>query len=63
MALGLESLEGARTVRINNTKSLDLLLVSKALEEEVASNPDLSRIGPWEPMAFDGGDNLLPMKI
>ncbi len=50
--------EKARIVRIKNTLALDKLLVSRALEEEVVSNPDLSMVSSWEPIAFDEKDNL-----
>ncbi|MBU1053305.1 MAG: DUF2088 domain-containing protein [Proteobacteria bacterium] len=59
--LGLESLQDCRIVRIRDTKHLDLIQVSKALEEEIESNPDLKRVSDWEPFKFDGNDNLVSL--
>jgi len=56
--LGFESIAKARVVRIKDTATLDLLQISKALEPEVLSNPDLEQITPWEPFRFDENGNL-----
>ena len=56
--LGFESTAKARVVRIKDTATLDLLQISKALEPEVLSNPDLEQITPWEPFRFDENGNL-----
>jgi hypothetical protein len=56
--IGMVEPEAARIVRIKNTLRLDKLLVSQALEHEVASNPDLQILRPSEPMAFDHNGNL-----
>lgn len=56
--LGLESLQNARIARISDTKHLNLIQVSKALEEEIESNQNLERVSDWEPIKFDGNDNL-----
>lgn len=58
--LGLDSMENARAVRIKSTKSIELIQVSKALEPEIESNPDIKRVSPWEPFKFDENDNLSP---
>lgn len=58
--LGLDSMENARIVRIKSTKSLEHIQISKALEYEIESNPDIKRISSWEPFKFDENDNLLP---
>lgn len=59
--VGLESTEKARIIRIKNTASLELLQVSKTLEQAVISNPSLERITPWEPIRFDQDENLMPI--
>ena len=53
-------MENARVVRIKSTKSLEHIQISKALEPEIESNPDIKRVSPWEPFKFDENDNLLP---
>ena len=58
--LGLDSMENARIARIKSTKSLEHIQVSRALEKEIESNPDIKRISYWEPFQFDEKDNLLP---
>lgn len=58
--LGLDSMENARIVRIKSTKHLEYIQVSKTLEDEVLSNPDIERVSPWEPLKFDENNNLLP---
>ena len=58
---GLESLAAARLVRIQNTKSLELLEVSRALETEIAANPNLEQVTSWREMRFDGKGNLVEM--
>jgi len=50
--------DAARLIRIKNTLRLDTLLVSRALEGEVMSNPDLQLQGPWAPMGYDERGNL-----
>lgn len=57
--IGMVKPEAARIVRIKNTATLEMLLVSRALEDDVISDPDLQIIGPWTPMAFDDSGNLL----
>jgi hypothetical protein len=53
----------ARIVRIKDTASLELLQVSKALEPEVLSNPNLELIKPWQPFEFDENDNLITLQV
>jgi hypothetical protein len=53
-------MENARIVRIKSTKHLEYIQVSKTLEDEVLSNPDIERVSPWEPLKFDENNNLLP---
>jgi len=60
--IGLDSIAKARIVRIKDTASLELLQVSKALELEVLSNPNLELITPWQPFEFDEDDNLMELK-
>ena len=56
--IGMIKPEAVRLVRIKNTATLDRLIVSKALEREVAPNPDLEMVTPWRPMEFDEKGNL-----
>ncbi|UCD90339.1 MAG: DUF362 domain-containing protein, partial [Desulfobacterales bacterium] len=56
--IGVTSMEKARVVRIKDTSSLRLLQVSKALESDVLSNPNVEQITPWEPFQFDKYSNL-----
>lgn len=56
--IGLVKPDAARIVRIKNTATLEMLLVSRAFEDEARFNPELRVLGPWEPMAFDGSGNL-----
>ncbi|MFO7667320.1 MAG: lactate racemase domain-containing protein [Desulfobacterales bacterium] len=58
--LGLDSMENARIVRIKSTKHLEYIQVSKALEPEIESKPNIERVSQWEPLMFDSDDNLLP---
>lgn len=60
--IGLDSMAKARIVRIKDTASLELLQISKALELEVLSNPNLELITPWQPFEFDEDDNLMELK-
>jgi len=57
--LGLDSMENARIARIKSTKSLEHIQISKALEPEIESNPDIRMVSPWEPFKFDENDNLI----
>jgi len=54
------SKEKLRVVRIVNTLSLDRILVSEALAEEVSSRAELAVIGSAKEMEFDESGNLLP---
>ena len=56
--IGMVKPEAARIIRIKNTATLETLLVSRALEGDVISNPDLEILRAWEPMAFDEKGNL-----
>jgi hypothetical protein len=56
--IGMVKPDAARIIRIKNTLTLDNLMVSRALEREIISNPDLQILGPWEPMGFDHRGNL-----
>ncbi len=58
--LGLDSMENARIVRIKSTKNLEHIQVSKALEHEIESNPNIERVSQWESFKFDENNNLLP---
>ncbi len=57
--IGMVRPEEARITRIKNTATLETLWVSRALESDVTSNPNLKILGEWQPMAFDKKDNLV----
>jgi hypothetical protein len=57
--IGMVKPEAARITRIKNTAMLETLWVSRALEDEARSNPNIQVLRPWEPMAFDERGNLL----
>lgn len=57
--IGMVKPEAAQIVRIKNTATLETLMISRALEGDISSNPDLQVAGPWEPIAFDDTGNLL----
>ena len=59
--IGMVKPEAAGIIRIKNTAMLETLLVSRALEGEVISNPDLQIIRAWEPMVFDKSHNLMDL--
>jgi hypothetical protein len=56
--IGMVKPDAARIIRIKNTLTLDRLMVSRALEGEAISNPDLEVLGPWAPMGSDDRGNL-----
>ena len=56
--IGLVEPEAARIVRIRNTAALETLWISRALEGEATSNPDIDVLKTWEPMGFDNEGNL-----
>ena len=57
--IGMVDPSSARLVRISDTKYLEKIQVSKALKAEVESNPNLTILNPWQPMAFGKDGNLL----
>jgi hypothetical protein len=61
--LGLGSMEKARIVRIKSTKSLEHIQISKALEPDILSNPDIKTVSGWEPFKFDENNNLFPFHL
>ncbi|MBW2107880.1 MAG: DUF362 domain-containing protein, partial [Deltaproteobacteria bacterium] len=60
--IGMVPPEKTRIVRIKNTLRLDRLLVSKALEPEITSNPALKRVTSWKALTFDHMGNLPSMQ-
>jgi hypothetical protein len=56
--IGMVAPQAARIIRIKNTAMLETLSVSRALEGDVMSNPDLEIFRAWEPMPFDEKGNL-----
>ena len=58
---GRASAEDARLVRIQSTRDLAVLVMSQAMAADAEAIPELVRIGPWQPLAFDAAGNLLPM--
>jgi hypothetical protein len=59
--IGLVEPDQARIIRIKNTLTLDRLLVSQPLVDEIMSHPDLRVLEPLRPMAFDRQGNLEPL--
>ena len=57
---GLEDIERARVVRIQNTNQIARLYVSEALYEELKEDPEIRLLGGPLPMEFDGQGNLKP---
>lgn len=58
---GRASAQDARLVRIRSTRDLAVLVMSRAMAADAESIPELVRIGPWQPLAFDAAGNLSPM--
>ncbi|MBW1742624.1 MAG: DUF2088 domain-containing protein [Deltaproteobacteria bacterium] len=56
--IGMVQPEAARIVRIKNTATLETLWISRALEAEARSKPEIQVLGSWEPMRFDEKGNL-----
>lgn len=56
--IGGVSAEDVRMVRIRDTRSLELLQVSRALEPDVRADPRLELLTPWSPIRFDEYGNL-----
>jgi hypothetical protein len=57
--IGMVEPDAARIVRIKNTATLETLWISRALEVEATSNPDIQVLGTWAPMSFDDQGNLV----
>ena len=57
--IGMVGPEETRLIRIKNTARLETFWASRALERDVTSNPNLTIVSKWEPMAFDDTGNLL----
>jgi len=55
---GLKDGRQARIVRIRDTKSLEHLIVSRALASDIENHPNLDVIGPWKTPGFDRKGNL-----
>ena len=55
---GVGQWKDLRMVRIRSTADLTLLQASKPLEPEIQASPILSRISPWQALAFDPEGNL-----
>ena len=52
--------EKLRIVRINDTLSLDRMLISEAFTEKARTQANLTLVGAAKEMEFDGAGNLLP---
>jgi hypothetical protein len=59
--IGMVSPKEARMVRIKNTRTLDRLWVSKALENEIHGHDNVRIASPWKPLAFGRDGNLSDM--
>ncbi len=55
---GLASPENARIIRIEDTRHLETMMVSRAFEPDMGDNPALTMAGDWSEMAFDDQGNL-----
>ena len=53
--IGLNSFDQAKIVKINNTMTLDRMLVSRALENEIQQNLLLEQMTPWTALTFMDG--------
>ena len=56
---GLNSPEAARIIRIEDTRHLETLIVSRAFESDITNNPTLTLASDWSPQAFDVQGNLV----
>ncbi|MBW2180299.1 MAG: DUF2088 domain-containing protein [Deltaproteobacteria bacterium] len=61
--IGLALMEDARMVRIKDTMSLEYLVASRALENEISSDRGLKQITPWAPLTFNESKNLTDLAI
>ncbi|MBW2365438.1 MAG: hypothetical protein JRF25_10315 [Deltaproteobacteria bacterium] len=50
-------------VRIKDTMSLEYLVASRALENEISSDRGLKQITPWAPLTFNESKNLTDLAI
>lgn len=60
--IGMTEMSNVRMVRIKDTMCLEYLQVSKALKEEVLTNPHLEQLTSWKPMRFDKKGNLVDLE-
>ncbi len=62
-SVGLTPPERSRIVRIKNTLQLDEVEVSEIYKDEILKRSDLKILEDPRPMAFDSGDNLVPLVV
>jgi hypothetical protein len=55
---GAQSTDSARIIRIQNTKDLEYIQISKALEKEAKEKNMIHFITPWQPIQFSANGNL-----
>ncbi|RJP75768.1 MAG: DUF362 domain-containing protein [Desulfobacteraceae bacterium] len=55
---GAKSVDSARIVRIQNTKNLEYLQISKALKKETEKQTKIHFATPWQPIRFTANGNL-----
>jgi hypothetical protein len=61
--IGLDAIEDVRMVRIKDTRCLEYLQISRALEKELLSDTSLKQLTPWAPLSFNAQGNLEDLKI
>ena len=59
--IGLTPPERARVIRIKNTLVLGEIECSEALLPEIAKRPDLTVVGPRQPLGFDATGRIIPL--
>jgi hypothetical protein len=60
-SLGIASIDTLRMVHIQNTRSLEKLIVSQAYKDEIDKNESLTMISDWHPLPFDTTGNMIAL--
>jgi hypothetical protein len=55
---GTQSKDAVRIIRIQNTKDLEYMQISKALEKEAKEKSMIRFVTPWQPIPFSASGNL-----
>jgi hypothetical protein len=59
--LGIASIDTLRMVHVQNTRSLEKLVVSKAYKDEIDKNESLAVIRDWYSLPFDATGNMIAL--